>query len=109
MTLMPKRRAARCASDSDDAAQSRFRIAERMERDARSRVWRRQIQADVYGRAVEIAAVEEGAAYGAALLAGVGAKIWARVDEACAGTVRVRERVELDTPSVSLLTLMKIG
>ncbi|MCH8890806.1 MAG: hypothetical protein IH827_07000, partial [Myxococcales bacterium] len=38
---------------------------------ARSRLWR-QIQADVYGRTVEVLAAEEGAAYGAALLAGVG-------------------------------------
>src|SRR3981189_2372275 len=38
---------------------------------ARSPLWR-QIQADVYGRAVETVEAEEGAAYGAALLAGVG-------------------------------------
>ncbi len=38
---------------------------------ARAPLWR-QIQADVYGRPVEILAAEEGAAYGAALLAGVG-------------------------------------
>src|SRR4029079_6336234 len=42
---------------------------------ARSPLWR-QIQADVYGRAVEILAAEEGAAFGAAILAGVGSKIW---------------------------------
>ena len=39
---------------------------------ARSALWRR-IQADMYGYPVEIVAAEEGAAYGAALLAGVGA------------------------------------
>ncbi len=33
----------------------------------------------------------EGAAYGAALLAGVGAGAWASVPEACAATVRVLE------------------
>jgi xylulokinase len=38
---------------------------------ARSPLWR-QIQADVYGYPVEIVEAEEGAAYGAALLAGVG-------------------------------------
>src|SRR5258706_1639394 len=37
---------------------------------ARSMLWR-QIQADVYGRSVEIVEAEEGAPYGAALLAGV--------------------------------------
>jgi xylulokinase len=60
---------------------------------ARSMLWR-QIQADVYGHGVEIVEAEEGAAYGAALLAGVGGGVWASVDEACARTVRVRERVE---------------
>ena len=54
---------------------------------ARSDVWR-QIQANVYGRAVETVAVDEGAAYGAAILAGVGAGVWATVDEACDATVR---------------------
>ena len=38
---------------------------------ARSKLWR-QIQADVYGHAVGTIAAEEGGAYGAALLAGVG-------------------------------------
>ncbi|HWS99866.1 MAG TPA: xylulokinase [Pyrinomonadaceae bacterium] len=69
---------------------------------ARSALWR-QIQADVYGRAVEILAAEEGAAYGAALLAGVGAKIWPTVDEACASAVRVAERVEADKETVAVM------
>ena len=60
---------------------------------ARSQLWR-QIQADVYGRAVEILAAEEGAAYGAALLAGVGANVWPTVDEACAQAMSVAARVE---------------
>jgi xylulokinase len=60
---------------------------------ARSALWR-QIQADVYGHEVEIVEVEEGAAYGAAILAGVGAKMWPTVDAACAELVRVIERVE---------------
>ncbi len=55
---------------------------------ARSLLWRR-IQADVYGQPVDVLAAEEGAAYGAALLAGVGAGIWGSVDEACAAAVRV--------------------
>ncbi len=37
---------------------------------------------------------DEGAAYGAALLAGVGGGAWGNVDEACAATVRVRQRIE---------------
>jgi xylulokinase len=60
---------------------------------ARSALWR-QIQADVYDRAVEIVDVEEGAAYGAALLAGVGAGVWRTVEDACRETVRVRISVE---------------
>jgi xylulokinase len=55
---------------------------------ARSPLWR-QIQADVYGQAVETLAVEEGAAYGAAILAGVGARAWPTVDAACAAVVHV--------------------
>jgi xylulokinase len=62
---------------------------------ARSELWR-QIQADVYGHEVEIVEAEEGAAYGAALLAGVGAKHWSSVEEACAAAVHVAERVQPD-------------
>jgi xylulokinase len=60
---------------------------------ARSSLWR-QIQADVYARPVELVETEEGAAYGAALLAGVGAHAWNSVDEACAATVRTRATIE---------------
>jgi xylulokinase len=59
---------------------------------ARSTLWR-QIQADVYGQRVEIVEAEEGAAYGAAILAGVGAKAWPSVDVACDAVVRVAENV----------------
>ena len=53
---------------------------------ARSALWR-EIQASVYGRAVETIAADEGAAYGAAILAGVGAGVWTTVDEAVDATV----------------------
>jgi len=69
---------------------------------ARSALWR-QIQADVYGHEVEVVEAEEGAAYGAALLAGVGARIWASVDEACASVVRVAERVRPHADAISTL------
>ena len=69
---------------------------------ARSPLWR-QTQADVYGRTVEILAAEEGAAYGAALLAGVGGGVWPSVDEACARAVRVAARVEPDAAASALL------
>jgi xylulokinase len=59
---------------------------------ARSVLWR-QIQADVYGREVEVLEAEEGAAYGAAMLAGVGAGLWSSVDAACNSVVKVAHRV----------------
>jgi xylulokinase len=59
---------------------------------ARSPLWR-QIQADVYGREVEIVAAEEGAAYGAAILAGTGAGEWNSVEQACDVVVRVAKRI----------------
>jgi xylulokinase len=60
---------------------------------ARSPLWR-QIQADVYGQRVDIVEAEEGAAYGAAILAGVGAKAWPTVDAACDAVVRVAQHVD---------------
>ena len=59
---------------------------------ARSPLWR-QIQADVYGHAVEIVAAEEGAAYGAAILAGTGAGAWSSVEQACDAIVRVAKKI----------------
>jgi xylulokinase len=55
---------------------------------ARSPLWR-QIQADVYAKPVSLLAAEEGCAYGAAVLAGVGVGLWPSVDEACAEIVRI--------------------
>ena len=69
---------------------------------ARSPLWR-QIQADIYGRAVEIVEAEEGAAYGAAILAGVGAGMWSSVDAACHAVVRVASRVNPQPASVATL------
>jgi xylulokinase len=69
---------------------------------ARSAFWR-QIQADVYGRAVNTVQTEEGAAYGAALLAGVGAKIWPSVEAACASAVRIGKRTEPDPGGTSVM------
>ena len=54
---------------------------------ARSALWR-QIQADIYGQRVETVEAEEGAAYGAAVLAAVGAKAWPSFDTACDAIVR---------------------
>ena len=70
---------------------------------ARSPLWR-QIQADVYGHEVEIVEAEEGAAYGAAILAGVGAKIWPTVDAACASVVRVVDRVRPNPENAAVMS-----
>ncbi len=69
---------------------------------AKSPLWR-QIQADVYGNAVEILEMDEGAAFGAAILAGVGAGAWSSVDEACEKTIRVAEKIEPNADSVKKL------
>src|SRR5438067_1787381 len=69
---------------------------------ARSELWR-QIQADVYGRQVNTVEAEEGAAYGAALRAGVGVGAWPSVDAACDAVVRIASTIEPDTESVNLL------
>jgi xylulokinase len=55
---------------------------------SRSPLWR-QIQADVFGRKVVTINSEEGAAYGVALLAAVGAGAFKNIEEACGATIRV--------------------
>jgi xylulokinase len=69
---------------------------------ARSSLWQ-QIQADVYGMPVDLVTAEEGAAYGAALLAGVGAGVWRSVEAACETSVHVAKRVEPIAKNVELL------
>ncbi len=62
---------------------------------ARSALWR-QIQADVYGLPMSTINVDEGPAYGAALLAAVGAGLYASVPEACDATIRVVDQCDPD-------------
>jgi len=69
---------------------------------ARSGLWR-QIQADVYGHRVDMVAAEEGAAFGAAILAGVAVGMWSSVDAACEAVVRVTGHVEPNAESVRIL------
>jgi xylulokinase len=69
---------------------------------ARSSLWQ-QIQADIYGMTVDLVAAEEGAAYGAALLAGVGAGVWRSVEAGCETAVHVAKRVEPIARNVELL------
>ena len=54
---------------------------------AKSGLWR-QVQADIYNAPVALTNAEEGAAFGAALLAGVGAGTYASVPEACRRLIR---------------------
>jgi xylulokinase len=62
---------------------------------AKSRLWRR-ICASVLGAELVTVTSTEGAAYGAALLAGVGGGAWPTVDAACDATVAVTGRDEPD-------------
>ena len=60
---------------------------------ARSPLWRHML-ADVFDTEIVTVKVTEGAAYGAALLAGVGAGVYADVGEACETAVQVTGRTE---------------
>jgi xylulokinase len=62
---------------------------------ARSPLWRR-INADVTGKAHSLVNVEEGPALGVALLAGVGAGVWATVEEACDAAIHLTTTTEPD-------------
>jgi xylulokinase len=62
---------------------------------ARSDLWLR-IVASVLGLPLERTVVEEGAAYGAALLGGVAGGVFSSAEEAVAACVRPRDRVEPD-------------
>ncbi len=55
---------------------------------SRSNFWR-QVQADVFGKKVVTINTDEGAAYGVALLAAVGAGAYKNIEEACRATIRV--------------------
>ena len=65
---------------------------------ARSPLWR-QIIADVLGTELVGVGTTEGAAYGAALLAGVGADVWPSAEAACADVVETQDLV---TPDLAL-------
>jgi len=60
---------------------------------ARSEVWR-QIQADIYHRECVTINIDEGPAFGVALLAGVGTGLYPSVPEACRQTITVTHRIE---------------
>lgn len=62
---------------------------------AKSGLWR-QILADVLGAELVTVNTTEGAAYGAAILAGVGCGAWPDVETACSNLIRIVERVSPD-------------
>jgi len=68
---------------------------------ARGPLWR-QIQAAIYGLPVEILVAEEGGAFGAALMAGVGAGAWTDLDAACAAGISVAERIAPDPAGLAV-------
>ena len=67
---------------------------------ARGPLWRK-IQASVYNHASEVLVAEEGGAFGAAILAGVGVGVWPTADAACAIALHVAERVEPEAQAVA--------
>src|SRR5262249_27096157 len=68
---------------------------------AKSALWR-QILADVLDAELAMVNTMEGAAYGAAILAGVGAGEWPNVERACSNLVRIVDRVSPDMNKVPL-------
>ena len=68
---------------------------------ARSAFWR-QLQADIYRKPVVITNASEGPAYGVALLAGVGTRVWNSVEEACKSSIEQTAKVS-PRPKVAAL------
>jgi xylulokinase len=60
---------------------------------AKSRFWV-QMLADLFGAGCSTLQVDEGPAFGAAILAGVGIGVWPDVVSACQEIVRFSERIE---------------
>ncbi len=67
---------------------------------AKSALWR-QILADVFQAELATVNTTEGAAFGAALLAGVGAGAWSDVDEACEVSIKVTGSTEPQPEAVA--------
>jgi xylulokinase len=66
---------------------------------ARGPLWR-EIQANVYGYPCERLTAEEGGAFGAALMAGVGAGHWRDLEAACAAGITVAETIQPNPAAV---------
>jgi xylulokinase len=67
---------------------------------ARGPLWR-EIQANIYGYACERLTAEEGGAFGAALMAGVGAGAWPNLEAACAAAITVAETIHPNPATVT--------
>ena len=66
---------------------------------ARGPLWR-EIQAAVYGYTTDVLVAEEGGAFGAALLAGVGVGVWSDLEAACGAAIEVAQQIEPDAKAV---------
>jgi xylulokinase len=66
---------------------------------SRSQFWR-QLQADIYRQPIISINAAEGPAYGAALLAGVGVRVWKTVEEACSACICKTHRLTPHKKSV---------
>lgn len=62
-------------------------------------LWR-QMQADVFGKKITTLAVEQGAAYGVALLAAVGDGSYKSIEQACTATIKVADETKADRAAV---------
>ncbi len=68
---------------------------------SRSFLWR-QIQADIYGKQLVTLRTSEGSAFGAALLAGVGAGIYENVEESARAAIQIRESMAPQAANVQI-------
>ncbi len=68
---------------------------------SRNFTWR-EIQADIFDKELVILRESEGSAYGAAMLAGVGAKIYSSVEDSARQAIQVRERMTPKTKHVEI-------
>lgn len=62
----------------------------------------RQMQADVFGKKITSLEVEQGPAYGVALLAAVGDGVFSNIQEACSATIQVADETPPDRAAVKV-------
>ena len=68
---------------------------------AKSPIWR-QILADIFGQEISLLNIEEGPAFGAALIAGVGVGVYNSFEEAASELISVRKKIEPDSQNHQL-------